>query len=63
MIRGLQAHDRCERAAALARRTIELVEREGPREHYHPLTGEGGGARDFTWSAALALDLIERPVT
>lgn len=42
----------------LVDRTLALVEREGFREYYHPETGEGLGARDFTWTAALVLDWL-----
>jgi hypothetical protein len=34
-----------------------MVEGSGFREYYHPATGEGNGARDFSWTA-LALDLL-----
>lgn len=40
----------------VAERSLALMEREGFREYFHPETGEGLGARDFGWSAALALD-------
>jgi glycogen debranching enzyme len=39
-------------------RTLELVERSGFREYFDPLTGEGCGAEDFAWTAALAIDLL-----
>jgi hypothetical protein len=45
------AHDMSERLAG-------AVERAGLREYYDPITGEGMGARDFSWSA-LALELAE----
>ena len=38
--------------------TLRLLDREGFREYFDPLTGEGLGARDFSWSAALALDWL-----
>ena len=41
-------------------RTLELIERSGFREYYEPLTGEGLGAEGFTWTAALALDMLAR---
>jgi len=44
-------------ASALRQRTLALCRESGFREHYSSRTGEGSGARDFTWSAALALDL------
>ena len=36
-----------------------LVARAGFREYFDPLTGEGLGARDFSWSASLILDVLE----
>lgn len=44
----------------LAARTLELIARSGFREYYEPTTGEGLGAEQFTWTAALALDLLAR---
>ncbi|MEX0968458.1 MAG: trehalase-like protein [Bacteroidia bacterium] len=35
-----------------------LIEKSGFREYYDPFTGEGYGARDFTW-AALIVDMIK----
>jgi len=46
----------------LADATLELVRTQGFREYYQPETGEGLGAQQFTWSAALTLDLLRRPV-
>ena len=37
--------------------TGRLVERSGFFEYFDPHTGEGLGARDFSWTAALVLDL------
>jgi hypothetical protein len=47
-----------DQAEALTNVTIELVERSGFREYFDPLTGEGAGVDRFSWTAALALDLI-----
>ena len=44
----------------LAARAVELVREGGMREYFHPETAEGLGARDFAWTAALALDLSSR---
>ncbi len=42
--------------------TLELVDRAGFREYYHPHEGAGLGATDFTWTAALVLDwLAQKP--
>lgn len=38
--------------------TMELIERRGCREYFDPLTGDGLGADDFTWTAAIALDWL-----
>jgi glycogen debranching enzyme len=46
--------------AELRRATIALVEASGFREYYHPETGEGLGAEQFAWTAALTLDLLRR---
>ncbi|WP_017734001.1 amylo-alpha-1,6-glucosidase [Nafulsella turpanensis] len=35
-----------------------LIEKSGFREYYNPFTGEGYGAKDFTW-AGLVLDMIQ----
>lgn len=44
----------------VADKVLALVEKSGCREYYHPETGEGLGAEDFAWTAALALDLLAR---
>ncbi len=52
---GLKRHGCVEPAEAVARSSRELVEGSGFREYYNPLTGEGGGARDFGWSTLAAV--------
>ena len=42
-----------ERAERLRKSLSELVRRSGFREYYDPISGEGHGARDFTWSGLL----------
>jgi len=39
-------------------RTLALVERSGFWEYFNPLTGQGLGAHDFSWTAALVLDML-----
>jgi len=46
--RGALAH-----AHRLRRSLAELVSKSGFREYYDPLSGEGYGAEDFTWSTLL----------
>lgn len=44
--------------AELLRQTIlKLIRQSGFREYYNPFTGEGHGARDFTWSG-LVVDML-----
>ena len=59
IIAGLRACGEDELARELRYRTLELVARAGFSEYFSPLTGEGYGADDFSWTAALALDLVE----
>jgi hypothetical protein len=40
---------------------LNAVRQEGFREYFDPRTGAGRGVSDFSWSAALALDLIATP--
>lgn len=57
LARGLVRHGRRDLALHLANQSIELVKRSGVREYYNPLTGQGHGAQDFSWSTIL-LDLV-----
>jgi hypothetical protein len=45
-------------AERMASTLTEVVLREGLREYYNPLTGEGLGATDFAWTA-LALEMAD----
>ncbi len=62
LIRGLEALGLRGEARALAEETIELVQSAGLHEYFHAYTGEGLGGPDFSWSAALIIDLLRRPV-
>jgi hypothetical protein len=59
LTRGLRRHGRADLARVIEDRSAQLVERAGFREYYDPLTGEGHGARDFSWTA-LVLDMLDR---
>jgi hypothetical protein len=63
IITGLQRYGFSEEADWLRTRTLGLVEQGGFREYFNPLTGEGLGAHGFSWSAALTLDLLHRPLS
>ena len=62
--RGLRQHGRASLAREIEDSMIALVERSGFREYFDPYTGEGYGSPDFSWTAALLIDVLrsrERP--
>lgn len=56
LCRGLRKHGFNDVADEIRDKSIELVRKSGFREYYHPKTGEGMGAEDFTWGG-LILDM------
>ena len=44
-------------AARLRADTLALIEAAGPSEYFDPVTGEGAGGADFSWTAAIYLML------
>jgi len=58
LVRGLERGGLAAEAEELRRLTLRLVETSGFAEYYHAQTGEPLGSEDFSWSAALALDLL-----
>ncbi len=58
LLRGLERSGLAGEADELRALTLRLLERSGFSEYYHPGTGEPLGSRSFSWSAALALDLL-----
>ncbi|WP_053709861.1 MGH1-like glycoside hydrolase domain-containing protein [Streptomyces sp. NRRL B-3648] len=61
--RGLRTHGERERADALREAVLELAATSGFAEYVDPYTGEACGAAGFSWTAALALDLLHRRPT
>ncbi len=59
IIDGLKRYGFKEHAAALTETTLEMVTKSGCYEYFNPLTGEPYGAADFSWTAALAIDLLK----
>jgi neutral trehalase len=59
IIDGLKRYGFKEHAAALRESTLEMIQKSGCYEYFDPLTGEGAGAADFSWTAALAIDLYK----
>ena len=61
LARGLIRHGRTDLARIIANKSLELVRKHGFREYYNPITSEGHGAPDFSWSTILVdLFLITR---
>ena len=58
LARGLRQHGRDAAADRLDATTVGLVVHGGMREYFDPLTGEGRGSEDFSWTAALVLDIL-----
>ncbi len=55
---GLRAHGYRHEAAKLDNDLVTLMCDTGFREYFNPDTGTGHGATDFSWSAALLIDLL-----
>ena len=58
LARGLRTHDLAARAVALERATLDMVAAAGMREYFDPLTGDGLGSDDFSWTAAVVTDIL-----
>jgi Trehalase len=58
---GLNLHGEPSLADDLRHRLIDRVRDAGFREYFDPVTGAGHGTDEFSWTAALILDLIRAP--
>lgn len=56
--KGFKASRLKKRAEHLRRHMINLVWHHGFYEYYNPLTAEGLGGKEFSWTAALTIDLL-----
>jgi len=59
IIDGLKRYGYKEHAEALRESMLEAVKEHGFYEYFNPMSGEGLGAPDFSWTAAITIDLIE----
>jgi hypothetical protein len=59
IIDGLERYGFTELAADLRKRTIGLVSSAGCYEYFSAIDGKGLGAHDFSWTAALTIDLLQ----
>jgi glycogen debranching enzyme len=62
LVPGLRQHGYADDADRIVDSLAAAVERDGFREYYNPLTGEGLAARGFGWSTLL-IDLLPSPDT
>lgn len=58
VVDGLKRNGFEKEAEKIKDQTIKLVEQNGLNEYFNPLTGEPAGAAEFSWTAALTIDLI-----
>ncbi len=58
LIKGLLNYGFYDEAKKLKDAIIDLADEHGFFEYYNPLTGEGLGINEFSWSAALTIDLL-----
>ena len=61
LVRGLRRAGESMLADDIRAGVLTLVDRSGCAEYYNPLNGEPRGASDFSWTAALTLDLLQQP--
>jgi hypothetical protein len=45
-------------AEVIRQGVFELVQKHGVREYYDPYMGKGLGGQDFSWTAALVIDML-----
>jgi hypothetical protein len=57
IVEALRLRDHDDLADDLRARTLRLVEERGFAEYFSPTTGTGHGAPEFSWTAALTIDL------
>jgi hypothetical protein len=57
LIDGLNRNGLTEMAAELRRSTVNAIETVGFAEYFDPITGEGCGGLDFSWTAAAYMEL------
>lgn len=63
IIEGLKRYGYNDLAEDIRQDTLGLVERSGFREYYDARDGSGCGSTEFSWSAALTLELSVNPVS
>jgi len=59
IIDGLERYGFNDEAYELKKRTLDMVSKQGPHEYFDPIDGRGLGAENFSWTAALTIDLAK----
>jgi len=59
IIQGLRDYGFDLEADNLTKTSLELVAQHGSNEYFSPITGAPVGAKNFSWTAALTIDLLE----
>jgi glycogen debranching enzyme len=59
IIDGLHRYGYANHAEALRESTLELVQKHGFFEYFNPINGNPLGAANFSWTAALSIDLAK----
>ena len=59
IIDGLQRYGFKDHAEALRESTLEMIKKSGFYEYFDPIDGSAAGADNFSWTAALAIDLFK----
>ena len=58
IIKGLQRYGYKDLAEDIRQNTLDLIAVSGFREYYDTRDGSGCGSIDFSWSAALLVELV-----
>ncbi len=56
---GLEDVNELNLANKIKNDTIQLVTKNGMAEYFDPITGDGLGGKDFSWTAAIHLELLK----
>ncbi|MBI1952163.1 glycoside hydrolase [Candidatus Saccharibacteria bacterium] len=59
IIKGLENYGYNDEAGHLRQKTLELVAKNGMNEYFNPINGHPEGAPNFSWTAALTIDLLK----
>ncbi len=59
LIDGLRRSGFADHADVLSESTLEMVAQSGFNEYFDPSTGKPAGAKNFSWTAALIIDMIK----